>query len=85
MAQAEERRAGATEVSTKSAARGGIDSQRAALIAGAVGATERNHEVGPRIGRAIVGLPIQVFVLEEEYRVVAANGGTQQAVGIERV
>jgi hypothetical protein len=32
-----------------------------------------------------VGLAVEALVFEEEHRVVAANGGAQQAVGVEGV
>src|SRR2546430_17435410 len=45
---------------------------------------ERNHEVRARVGRLIVGLAVEVLVLEEEDGVIAADGGPQQAVRVER-
>src|SRR5438445_3504854 len=45
---------------------------------------ERDHEVGAGIRGLVVGLAVEVLVLEEEDGVVAADGGAQQAVGVER-
>ena len=39
---------------------------------------ERNHEVFAGVLALVVGLPVQVLVLEEEHRVVAADRGAQQ-------
>ena len=40
---------------------------------------EGNGEVGAGIFGAIVGLAIKMLVLEKQHRIVAANGGAQQA------
>ncbi len=39
---------------------------------------------GPGIRRLVVGLTVQVLVLEEEHRIFAADGGPQETVGIQR-
>ena len=49
------------------------------------GAAERDGEVRAGMRRAIVRLAIQALVLEEQNRIVAADGGAQQAAGIQRV
>ena len=49
------------------------------------GFAEGNGEVGAGIGGAAVGLAIEALVLQEQDRVVAADGGAQQAVGVEGV
>ena len=49
------------------------------------GLAERDHVVGARVRRLVVGLPIQVLVLAEQHRVVAANRRAQQAGGVLRV
>src|SRR5262245_56774972 len=47
-------------------------------------AAERNHEVFARVFALVVGLPVQVLVLEEQHRVVAPDGGPQEAGCIDR-
>jgi len=44
---------------------------------------ERDGEIRAGILRAIVGLAIKMFVLEEEHRIVGANRGAQEAADIE--
>ena len=39
---------------------------------------------GPGIRRLVVRLAVEVLVLEEDHRIVAADRGAQQAVGVER-
>ena len=55
-----------------------------AALANDASFAERNGEVLARIWRAIIGLPVKVFVFEEEHRIVAANRGAQQSAKIER-
>ena len=43
---------------------------------------KRNHVVGARIGRLVVRLTVQVLVLEEHDRIVAADRRAQQAGGV---
>src|SRR5258705_18866 len=44
---------------------------------------ERDHEVGAGIRGFVVGLAVEVLVFEEQHGIVAADGGAQQAVGVE--
>ena len=46
---------------------------------------KRNHEIRPGIRRPAKGLAIQPLVLQEQHRIIAADGGSQQPVGIQRV
>ena len=57
------------------------------VLAGAhdLGLAEGDGVIGAGIGAAAEGLAIEALVLEEEHGVVAADGGAQQAVGVERV
>ena len=45
---------------------------------------ERNCEIRAGILRAIVGLAVEMLVLEEQHGIVGANGGAQQSADIER-
>ena len=45
---------------------------------------KRNREIRARILGAIVGLAVEMLVLEEQHRIIAANGRAQQAANIER-
>ena len=45
---------------------------------------KRNGEVGTGIGRSVIRLAIQMFVFEEEHRIVAADRRAKQAAEIER-
>ena len=45
---------------------------------------ERNGEIRAGIFGAVVGLAVEMLVLEEHHRIVAANGGAQQAGDVER-
>ena len=45
---------------------------------------ERYREIRARVRRAIVGLAIEMLVLEEEHGIVRAHGRAQQAAEIER-
>ena len=49
------------------------------------GLAERNHVVGPGILALVVGLAVEVLVLEEQHRVVAADRRAQQAGRVLRV
>ena len=49
------------------------------------GLAERHHVVRAGIRRAAVGLAIEPLVFEEKDGIVAADGGAQQAGGVERV
>ncbi len=49
------------------------------------GLAERNHVVRAGIGRASEGLAIKPLMFQKHYRIVAANGRPQKAVGIESV
>ena len=42
------------------------------------GLAERDHVVGARVGALVVGLAVEVLVLEEQHRVVAADRRAQQ-------
>ena len=53
-------------------------------LANHLGLAERNHEIRSRIRRLVVGLAVEVLVLEKEHGIVAADGGPQEAVGVER-
>src|SRR6266511_1562123 len=44
---------------------------------------ERDHEVRAGVRRLVVGLAVQVLVLEEQHGIVAADRGAQQPVGIQ--
>src|SRR5580658_3539528 len=44
---------------------------------------ERNRKVCARVWRAIVWLAVEMFVLEEQNRIVGANGGAQQAAHVQ--
>src|SRR5208283_164137 len=48
------------------------------------GFAERNGEIRAGVFGAIVGLAIEMFVLEEHHRIVAANGGAQKTGDIQR-
>ena len=50
-----------------------------------LGFAERNHVIRPGIRRAAEGLAIEPLVLEKQHRIVAADRGAQQAVGVESV
>src|SRR5580693_6366574 len=45
--------------------------------------TERNCEISARVLRTIVRLAIEMLVLEEQHRIVGANGGAQQTAHIQ--
>src|SRR6202167_6633252 len=47
--------------------------------------SERDHVLGSRIRRASIGFAIQALMFKKQNRIVAADGGAQQARGIERV
>ncbi len=49
------------------------------------GFAERDHELGSLVRALVVGLAVQVLVLEEEHRVVAADRRAQQPRRIDRV
>ena len=49
------------------------------------GLAERHHVVGAGVLALVVGLAVEVLVLEEEHRVVAADRRAQQAGGVLRV
>jgi hypothetical protein len=70
----------------------GADDQSAVGDEGDVGAgaddfglAEGDGEVGAGIGGAAVGFAVEALVFEEEDGVVAADGGAQEAVGVEGV
>src|SRR4029079_19503239 len=46
---------------------------------------ERNHVVGSRVLTLVVGLPVEVLVLQEQDGGVASNRGSQKAGRITRV
>src|SRR5215208_137651 len=46
---------------------------------------KRNHEVVSRILRLVIRLSIEMLVFEKQYRIVAANRGAKQSIGVERV
>src|SRR3989442_1303145 len=48
------------------------------------GLAERDHGVRARVRGLVVRLAVEVLVLEEQHRVVAADRGAEQAVGVER-
>src|SRR5439155_15592002 len=48
-----------------------------------LGLAERDHIVRTGVRRAIVRLAIEVLRLEEQHRVVRANRGAEQSVGVE--
>ena len=48
------------------------------------GLAERHHVVGARVHALVVGLPVEVLVLEEQHRIVAADRRAQQAGGVLR-
>src|SRR3989442_1359880 len=48
------------------------------------GLAERDHEVRARVRGLVVRLAVEVLLLEEQHRVVAADRGAEQAVGVER-
>ena len=45
---------------------------------------ERNRKIRTRIRRAVVGLAVEVFVLQEQHGIVATNGRAQQAAKVQR-
>ena len=49
------------------------------------GLAERDHVLGARILALVVGLAVQVLVLEEQHRIVAADRGAEQARSVLRV
>ena len=49
-----------------------------------LGLAEGNHVVRAGVRRAVVGLAVEVLVLEKHHGVVAADGRAQQAVGVQR-
>ena len=53
-----------------------------ASVAAKAASAERDHEFAARVLALVVRLAIEVLVLEEEHRVVAANRGPQQARGV---
>ena len=61
------------------------DDDDVAAFAAHRGLAERNHVVGPGILAFVVGLAVEVLVLEEQHRVVAADRGPQQSRGVLRV
>ena len=50
-----------------------------------LGLAEGDHVVGAGVGTLVVDLAVQVLVFQEHDRIVAADRGAQQAVGVERV
>ena len=56
-----------------------------ATLAANRGAREGNRVIGPGIGALVVGLAVQVLVLEEQHRIVAADGRAEQTRRIERI
>ena len=61
------------------------ESDERQVLAGPHGARlpEGNHEVGSGIGALVVGLPVQMLVLEEDDRILATDRGAEQPCGIE--
>ena len=49
------------------------------------GLAEGDGELGAGIGGAAVGFAVEALVLEKQDRIVAANGGAEESVGVERV
>ena len=49
------------------------------------GFAERNHEIASGILALVIRLAVQVFVFQEQHRIVRANCRAQQSVGVQRV
>ena len=57
--------------------------QRRALL-DQLGLAEGNHVIASGIRRAVMGLAVEVLRFEKQHGIVAADGGAQQAVGVQR-
>ena len=61
------------------------DDEHVGAVAAQARLAERNHEVFARVLALVVGLPVEVLVLEEQHRIVAADRRAQQPGGVDRV
>ena len=50
-----------------------------------MGLAERHHVLGTGVSGPVVGGAVEVLVLEEQYRVVAADGSAQQPVAVQGI
>ena len=56
-----------------------LDDSHVVAVATELRLAEWNHELAARILTLGVGLPVQVFVLEEHHRIIRANRRAQQS------